>query len=698
MAISGTQNINKLNLQNLHWVVEVKRRGSVLGMHYLCYGMNKYTPYVFGVPFVYHNVLYLDSYLYKVQEEDAELKAKLREAFEKDHNYFLGIASRIRADGTVIRSYIQEFLNRNSVKNTEQKEVQLLFETYISMLSHFGTYFRFMEPSRVTLEALTAETLGKKLGSLSEVPEALLTLSISNEQDYVTRERRSLLSIAALGDKNLGRSLRGTLDIGEFVECFLAENTLRSKLEEHVSDFSWMGTADHLGTPFTAKQYVEIIHQLEIDDVDFELKRLGENDLMLRAHAQQLIEKLKLSNRDTLLIKSIQEYDYIDSFIKETVLSSQVKAGHLLGRIARILGIELESLLSLTFEEVIYCMKEPLLFGEELVRKVEERKKDWGMVISGSNISIFSGKDLNLLQRKIQKTSYDDIFEVVGAPANIGKVTAIARIINTVEEFDKIQQGDIIVTSMTTPEYSAVMEKISGIITDEGGVTSHAASIAREKGVPCLVGTKIATKVFADGDEIELDSESGIARKLFNSAKNPKKDMNVEIVNDIKETQEMKTEKWIVMIMDDTPDQRKNLKDAFIRKGLKSENILCAMDVVDANEKFRDQKKLGKIPDIIIVDVWIRGDYLGGVKFVEEIKRTQNYPSNKLVIYSNLLWDKSSIPLELRIEGVKRLKVVDVSEEIGNLVAKQEAGIDVLVDKVLAILEKRESETRRNAK
>ena len=58
------------------------------------------------------------------------------------------------------------------------------------------------------------------------------------------------------------------------------------------------------------------------------------------------------------------------------------------------------------------------------------------------------------------------------------------------------------------------MKKASAIITDEGGLSCHAAIVARELGIPCIIGTKIATKVLKDGDRVEVDADKGIVKKI----------------------------------------------------------------------------------------------------------------------------------------------------------------------------------------
>jgi pyruvate,water dikinase len=78
----------------------------------------------------------------------------------------------------------------------------------------------------------------------------------------------------------------------------------------------------------------------------------------------------------------------------------------------------------------------------------------------------------------------------------------------------KVKMGDIIVSPMTTPNYITAMRRAGAFVTDEGGVLCHAAIISREMNKPCVVGTKYATKVFKDGDIVEVNGEPGIVSKI----------------------------------------------------------------------------------------------------------------------------------------------------------------------------------------
>ena len=77
-----------------------------------------------------------------------------------------------------------------------------------------------------------------------------------------------------------------------------------------------------------------------------------------------------------------------------------------------------------------------------------------------------------------------------------------------------MNKGDVLVAETTSPEFMPACTKAAAIITNQGGLLSHAAVISRELHIPCVVGLKIATKVFKDGDLIEVDADKGIMKIL----------------------------------------------------------------------------------------------------------------------------------------------------------------------------------------
>lgn len=115
---------------------------------------------------------------------------------------------------------------------------------------------------------------------------------------------------------------------------------------------------------------------------------------------------------------------------------------------------------------------------------------------------------------KSSHTSEDDKQVVKGQVAFRGNIKGKVRIVLNANSDHNFKDGEILVTGMTRPEFVPLMKKASAIVTDEGGITCHAAIVSRELKVPCVIGTKIATKVFKDGDMVEVDANGGIIRKI----------------------------------------------------------------------------------------------------------------------------------------------------------------------------------------
>ncbi|WP_407411834.1 phosphoenolpyruvate synthase [Methanobrevibacter sp.] len=99
---------------------------------------------------------------------------------------------------------------------------------------------------------------------------------------------------------------------------------------------------------------------------------------------------------------------------------------------------------------------------------------------------------------------------VRGLGASPGMASGKVKIVLDIDELDKIKDGDIMVTTMTTPDMVPAMKRASGIVTDEGGVTCHASIISRELGIPCVVGTGNATATLEENAGVTLDGKKGL--------------------------------------------------------------------------------------------------------------------------------------------------------------------------------------------
>jgi pyruvate,water dikinase len=97
-----------------------------------------------------------------------------------------------------------------------------------------------------------------------------------------------------------------------------------------------------------------------------------------------------------------------------------------------------------------------------------------------------------------------------GLGASPGLVVGTVRLLRGVEEMERLKAGEVLVTTMTMPDMVPAMSRAGAIITDEGGMTCHAAIVSRELGVPCVVGTREATRTLVDGQEVTVDGKAGM--------------------------------------------------------------------------------------------------------------------------------------------------------------------------------------------
>jgi pyruvate,water dikinase len=98
---------------------------------------------------------------------------------------------------------------------------------------------------------------------------------------------------------------------------------------------------------------------------------------------------------------------------------------------------------------------------------------------------------------------------VKGLAASPGTYEGRARVIDGPEQFARIEKGDVLVTRMTSPSYNVLLPLLGGVVTDRGGLLSHAAIVAREYGLPAVVGTTDATKIIPDNARVRIDGATG---------------------------------------------------------------------------------------------------------------------------------------------------------------------------------------------
>ena len=224
-------------------------------------------------------------------------------------------------------------------------------------------------------------------------------------------------------------------------------------------------------------------------------------------------KELQPSEEDLRYLKIAKRFAYIkddrDDFRRESVFY----AGHLYKDLARRMGILQVDVSYLQEAEIIEFLSEKITIDKQIIA---QRKKGFVLYLDKNNkLVCLSGDDINPALKEFNLLSQEEIVETItGRPASKGKGTGKVTIVKGVSDLKKMKKGNVLVAVTTHPDYVAAMRIASAIVTNEGGITSHAAIVSREYGIPCIVGTKNATQILKDGDLVEVDAEKGIVKLL----------------------------------------------------------------------------------------------------------------------------------------------------------------------------------------
>lgn len=156
--------------------------------------------------------------------------------------------------------------------------------------------------------------------------------------------------------------------------------------------------------------------------------------------------------------------------------------------------------------------------GKRVPKDELQRRKSWSFyyVIKDGREAMVSQLKYRKIWNAIRSQNLPQAASTLsGIGASAGVARGTVRIIeNPKEQGKNLKPGDILVTYMTRPDFVPLMHRAGAIVTDEGGLTSHATIIARELKIPCVVGTRFAMRVLKDGDRVEVDAVHGIVKRI----------------------------------------------------------------------------------------------------------------------------------------------------------------------------------------
>jgi phosphohistidine swiveling domain-containing protein len=435
----------------------------------------------------------------------AKIQKKFEERLRTDKNYLNKIFKKIYLKLSKLEKFSQP---KDLTKNTNL-ELSNLILTYTDLYSDISPFYITYFGIRPILKEKTENWLKERV-PIEKLQDYHITLTTPCKKPYAGEEDEALQKIIKmvklnkrirkLFENNLNKILKELPKISP---------KIFKKLQSHLKSYYWV--------PVERDNPSWKIEDI-LSRIRYGLKRgrkkIKEKESLIKR--QKRYEKqLKIPSQMMINFQMLREFMIAVDAMKKTYAISHCFLSDLLDEIAKRLEIRKSSLFYLTPYEISKILKTKSKISK---REIELRKscispcywfkKKW-------QIKIIKGQRAKSIIKKLIKPKIVKKEEIIkGVSASPGKVVGLAKIVKDRTEINKLSQDEILVTPMTTPDYISAIHKASAIITDEGGVLCHAVIISREFGIPCVIGTKIATKVLKDGDLVEVDANKGIVKKL----------------------------------------------------------------------------------------------------------------------------------------------------------------------------------------
>lgn len=454
---------------------------------------------LFGFDLALENYLILDGDEYSFGNDFEIIYGKLKNKFDDDINFFDKFAEKEFDLVEEIKLYIDKLHNTNFENmSLEQlcEEMKVFDKIYIySFVTGFtrpDDVLEFEFKRELRKSGFDEKEIDEIFSKVATCPN-LVPLSYSEEP-------LELLKIAL--DMKNGKNIEDMLNI-------------------HINKYSWMkAPLAFEDTYFIKEDYIKRLENLRDENIENRIKNIVDIRRKNDIEYEEILKEYSFSERVLKLAKAIRNFIVLRTYTTEYSDNLFFVAKHTLFMvIAKRIGISIDDFIMLSDEEILEVLKIGKM-TEVFKERMVDRRKGFAIVWMNAQVETFFGEDALYLQAEIAKefkiNGNDDssVSEIHGMIANCGKVVGRVRILLDYNDTNNVHKGDIIVASMTTPDYISAMEKASGFITDEGGITCHAAIISREFNVPCIVGTVNATEKLKDGQMIELDAYNGIVKVI----------------------------------------------------------------------------------------------------------------------------------------------------------------------------------------
>lgn len=347
--------------------------------------------------------------------------------------------------------------------------------------------------------------------------EAFSKLTTPNKESFMQKEHENLLKLLAEAQHEpaLLHVLK-TMEPGHLVEK-LRRTPFGQAVAAHAKTFGFLGYG-YVGPPWREDYFYSILSSLTGQEADAGklLKENAEKAKKLAEEQARLVAELGLNENERKVFEVAKGFVFSKGYRKDAMCKYYYCMEHVYAEVGRRLHLSVSDM------RFVYPQEFDDLLDGKIPSELLRARREYSLCESTGKYA----DDLYLEGEKardyyariaIEEEEKSEEKMLEGTCACPGKARGRVKIINHASEMTKMQNGDVLVSVATMPELVPAMKKASAIVTDAGGITCHAAIVSRELNIPCVVGTKKATKILKDGYLIDVDAAHGTIKLIEKS-------------------------------------------------------------------------------------------------------------------------------------------------------------------------------------
>jgi phosphoenolpyruvate synthase/pyruvate phosphate dikinase len=457
-----------------------------------------------------HCLKYVEGFVVLEENDSGTLANILAEHITPEYLSFF--IAKCRKESDLLLHTASDIRSNSPYNSMNNSELNVLFTTYSSAVFRVMTFLTTI----VILENVLQNHLEKiltdhcKKHDVKVDHKAYLTSLIFPQKESIPSQ--ALIELYKLGNQvNSNTYLRKLFELSSTEALKQAGEKFpkfREAFDKYLKKFDFMNMEYYAGQPLLPEELFERIKSVT-KDAEGRLSHIKQEQKNKEKEFNQASKKLKLTPELISLINSAGTIHYLRQHRADALFKAGRDVLDLFKTIAQRLDINYDQLVYLAHDEI----STSILKGKLIVDKqtIKARQDRYAILWIDLERSIVTG---DAVERELAMLTTEKVKvkELQGNVAFRGAYRGRVAIVTNHNEIYKVQPGDVLVSPMTDPYFVPAMVKAGAIVTDEGGILSHAAIVSRELGIPCIVGTGVATSTLKDGMIVDVDAMGEVGR------------------------------------------------------------------------------------------------------------------------------------------------------------------------------------------